>query len=85
MARNPKSWRQEAGLSLAHVAAHAGIAGANPARTYDRYEKGEQACPATVIERVRELSAGAVGAESWQETRMQFFKAAAGAKQRSPA
>lgn len=74
MAWNPKTWRQEAGLSLAQVAARADIAGVNPARTYDRYEKGEQACPAPVVEVVRTLSAGKVDAESWQTVRLAFLQ-----------
>lgn len=79
----PKAWRQAADLSLAEVAAKAGITGKNAARTYDRYEKGEQSCPAPVIETVRELSHGAVGAEAWQFVRIQFL-APAERKRRRP-
>jgi len=77
MITHPKTWRLEAGLSLSTVAKQAGIAGANPARTYDRYERGESVCPADVIERVRAMSDGKVDAESWQSVRLAHIHASA--------
>jgi transcriptional regulator with XRE-family HTH domain len=71
---DPKSWRVEAGLTLAAVAANAGIGGANPAKTYSRYETGESPCPATVVEAVRTLSGGLVGAEAFHAARMRFLR-----------
>lgn len=61
----PREWRLSAGLRLKDVALAAGIGGKNPARTYARYESGEQDCPAGVVEAVRKLSDGVVSAEDW--------------------
>lgn len=73
MIRDPKSWRVDAGLSLAAVAARAGIVGKNPMRTYGRYERGEQPCPAEVVEAVRALSDGRVSAETWHQVRLAYL------------
>lgn len=70
MIRDPKSWRLEEGLTLEEVATKAGIEGQNPAATYRRYEIGEHPCPPQVIETVRVLSDGQIGAESWHAVRM---------------
>lgn len=74
MIRQPKTWRLKAGFSLALVAIEAGIGGRNPSRTYDRYERGINVCPAAVIETVRRLSKGAVTAEAWQRVRLAFLE-----------
>jgi hypothetical protein len=70
MIRNPKTWRLSEGLTLAIVAAKVGIAGSNPSRTYGRYETGERDCPASVVEAVRKLSGGKIGAEAWHAVRV---------------
>jgi transcriptional regulator with XRE-family HTH domain len=80
MATNPKSWRTAQGLSLADLAKKAGISGNNPARTYDRYERGEQACPAEVVEVVKTTSGGAVNAESWHGVRLAHLRAVDGSE-----
>lgn len=74
MIRDPKAWRTEAGLSLAHVAEACGIAGKNPSKTYSRYETGENKCPTEVIEAVRKLSSEAVGPDSWHQVRLTFLQ-----------
>lgn len=74
MIREPKAWRVAAGFSVASVARQAGIQGNNPVRTYSRYESGENPCPAEVVEAVRMLSDGEVGAESWQKVRLDFLR-----------
>ena len=78
--RNPKTWRTAEGLTLAVVAAQAGIAGSNPSRTYSRYETGERDCPPSVIEAVRKLSGGKIGAEAWHHARVAWL---AGRKRRA--
>ena len=75
MIRTPKAWRTEEGLTLVVVAASAGIGGANPARTYSRYELGERDCPATIVEAIRKMSNGKVGAEAWQQVRVAWLGA----------
>lgn len=76
---DPKAWRVGAGKGLTEIARAVGLGGKNPARTYDRYEKGEQECPAEVVEAVRQMSGGIVGAESWLRARM-AYRASAGAQ-----
>lgn len=73
----PRSWRLREGLTVAEMARRAGISGKNPVRTYGRYETGEQPCPPEVIERVREITGGEVGAEGWQKARVEFLSARA--------
>ena len=73
MIRNPKIWRQRAGLTLAEVAARVAIGGRNPARTYQRYENGECACPLSVIVAIERLSGAQIGAKSWQRARQRFL------------
>lgn len=73
MIRNPKTWRLENSHTLAVVAERAGIKGENPSRTYSRYENGERDCPAPVVEAVREMSGGAVGAEAWHQVRVAWL------------
>jgi transcriptional regulator with XRE-family HTH domain len=74
MALEPKVWRERAGLTLRDLAVKAGIRGKNPARTYDRYERGEQDCPPAVMEAVRIQSGGAVGAEQWLKVRLRRLR-----------
>lgn len=73
MIRNPKAWREDAGLTLAAVAAEAGIAGINPSRTFNRYESGERPCPAEVIAAVQRLSGGKIKAQHWQDVRVAYL------------
>lgn len=80
----PKAWRLSSGFSQGHVAKKAGLTGANPSRTYDRYESGECPCPAAVIEAVRKLSEGVVGAESWQRQRLDYLREHPSSDRRSP-
>lgn len=70
----PLEWRRLRGCTKEFVAARTPIAGKNPSRTYDRYERGENPCPADVIEAVRQLSGGAVGAEGWQKVRLDYLR-----------
>lgn len=73
MSLNPKDWRAAAKLSLAAVAAKAGITGQNPARTYVRYESGACICPTEIVETVSKLSAGAVEPNDWHRARVGFL------------
>lgn len=82
MIRTPKTWRITHGHTLAVVAERAGITGENPSRTYSRYENGERDCPAPVVEAVRKMSQGEIGAEHWQAVRVAFLGAAATAKRK---
>lgn len=68
----PAEWRQQRGCTLKFCADYAEIGGKNPGQTYARYERGENPCPAGVVEAIRELSDGAVGAESWQRARREY-------------
>lgn len=72
---DPKAWRLQAGMTLATVARAAGIEGRNPAKTYSRYEQGESACPAEIVERLRTLSQGQLGAESFHAARLSWLRA----------
>jgi transcriptional regulator with XRE-family HTH domain len=74
MILDPKAWRLQAGLTLASVARAAGIEGRNPAKTYSRYEQGESACPAEIVERLRALSQGQLGAESFHAVRLTWLR-----------
>lgn len=67
---DPRSWREQAGKTLAEVAQAIGISGKNPARTYARYETGASRCPETVIAAIERLSGGAVTPTSWLRLRM---------------
>jgi transcriptional regulator with XRE-family HTH domain len=78
MIRNPKSWRELAGLTLEAVARTAGIKGKNPAATYRRYETGQNRCPEDVIEKIREMSSGLIGPEEWHAVRAAWLKARPG-------
>lgn len=69
----PKHWREQTGISLAELARRLGVAGKNPARTYQRYETGERAAPAAIIQRFREISHDAVRAEDWHEARLAWL------------
>lgn len=75
MSREPKSWREAAGLSQAAVARKVGIGGQNPARTYARYESGASVAPTAVIARLGYLSHGAVEANDWHRVRLHYLKA----------
>ncbi len=70
----PKHWREQAKISLGEIARRLGVEGKNPARTYHRYETGERAAPAGIVERFREVSNGAVRAEDWHETRLGWLR-----------
>ncbi|MBI1202578.1 MAG: hypothetical protein GC182_08710 [Rhodopseudomonas sp.] len=78
MSQNPRDWRIAKSLSQATVARAAGITGSNPARTYDRYERGQYLCPTQIVENVRRLSDGAVDAMSWHKVRLAYLAAAGG-------
>jgi transcriptional regulator with XRE-family HTH domain len=74
MIRDPKSWRTEAGMSLAAVAAGCGIGGKNPSKTYSRYETGESPAPADVVEAVRKISRGKITVESFHAARLAHLR-----------
>lgn len=80
MGMRPKTWREQAGLTLRDLAGKAGIQGTNPARTYDRYESGEQQCPAEVVEAVLYLSANVVAPADWHAVRIAFLRKRKGAR-----
>ncbi|WP_061930186.1 helix-turn-helix transcriptional regulator [Aureimonas sp. AU22] len=61
----PRQWRTAIKLTLEEAAAAVGISGKNPARTWQRWEVGERAPPATVVARVEKLSDSRVKASDW--------------------
>lgn len=73
MSRNPHIWRLAADLSLAEVARRVGIGGANPARTYQRYETGEVTPPLAIVIAVEKLSRGAVTPRGFHRVRQAYL------------
>lgn len=62
---SPRAWRTDASLSMTTVAEMLGLAGKNPARTYQRWEKGALTPPLWVIQKVEKFSGGRVTVASW--------------------
>ncbi|ORE90970.1 hypothetical protein ATO4_19949 [Aurantimonas sp. 22II-16-19i] len=53
-------WRAETGKTLAEAAGLLGIVGRNPARTLQRYERGERPCPLGIALAAEKISGGRV-------------------------
>lgn len=66
-------WRKAAGLTLRECAERMGLAGKNPARTYQRLETGEQQADADVVEKIDGMTAGQVTSRDMHETRLAFL------------
>ncbi len=69
-----RTWRTAQGLTLQALADKLAIKGSNPARTLQRWELGAVPCPAEVVERIRELSAGAVTPGDFHDVRLAFLR-----------
>lgn len=69
----PIDWRLSRTLTLEEAARLAGMAGVNPGRSYQRYESGRRAAPASVVESISRASGGAVGPSDWHEVRVDFL------------
>ena len=70
---DPETWRKTKGLSSGYMATVAGIKGRNPHATYRRYEKGVNACPASVIPKISDFTNGEIGPVEWQAVRLQYL------------
>lgn len=70
-------WRAQAGKTLAETAARLGLGGSNPARTLQRYERGERPCPLAIASGVETLTGGAVSSSSFHRVREDFLAAQA--------
>jgi transcriptional regulator with XRE-family HTH domain len=65
MSISPRAWRLEHGLTLKQAADLAGVAGANPSRTWQRWERGTQRPPLTAVRLIESHSNGRVTIQSW--------------------
>ncbi len=61
----PRQWRLNAKLSLCAAAGLVGVTGRNPARTWQRWERGDTNPPVKIVAKVEELSQGRVKAADW--------------------
>lgn len=61
----PRAWRMSLQMSQTSAAQRVGIEGKNPARTWQRWESGQQEPPLRVVIAVEQISGGRVTAESW--------------------
>lgn len=62
---SPHDWRVGAELTQASVAKLLGIAGRNPASTWQKWEAGKLQPPLRVIQAVERLSRGKVCLDDW--------------------
>jgi len=69
----PRSWRKSKGLSLAAAAAICGVAGKNPARTWQRWETGEREPSIRAVAAVERASCGQIKACNWNVIRQSFL------------
>jgi transcriptional regulator with XRE-family HTH domain len=67
-------WRKSNKLSLSQMAERLGIGGRNPSRTYQRYETGENRPDADTVQKIIEMTAGAVTAQDMHETRLAWLR-----------
>ncbi len=65
----PRKWRVAHGFSQAAIASRLGVKGRNPARTWQRWERGEAAPPVSIIVNVEKISRGEVTAADWLTVR----------------
>jgi transcriptional regulator with XRE-family HTH domain len=70
---DPKHWRLNGHLSMAAMAAAAGVRGKNPSRTWQRWETGERAPPLRVIVEIERISDGVINAGAWNTVRQAFL------------
>lgn len=73
---SPEEWRAGRRLSQDALAKLLGIAGKNPARTWQRWESGIRQPPLSIIVKVEALSDGKVTAASWVAARQKAQAAA---------
>lgn len=70
---SPKRWRQSKNLSLAAAARLVGVAGKNPASTWQRWENGANCPPLDVVEKIEVISDGVVTVRSWLSVRDRYL------------
>lgn len=70
----PLAWRLSIDISQAEAATRVGVKGRNPARTWQRWERGEATPPIHVVVAVEVLSFGQVTAASWMKVRSQHLQ-----------
>lgn len=70
-------WRKERGWTLAHLAGELGLSGRSPAETCRRWETGESRPDADMVERIREMTNGAVTSADMHITRLEWLKSKA--------
>src|SRR3954465_10197713 len=70
--QTPAEWRNYRKLSLAAAARLAGVTGKNPARTRQRWERGEREPTMAAIIAIERASQGAVTLGSWMRVRRRF-------------
>lgn len=75
MSKSPRQWRLDRGLTLFAAARLVGVAGRNPARTWQRWETGELEPPLNVVSTISEKSEGLVTLDSWRDVRSARFSA----------
>lgn len=68
-------WRKAHGKTLADMALAVGIAGANPARSLQRYESGERVMPALFVDAVVFQTAGEVTVSDIHDVRLAWERA----------
>ncbi|WP_457662221.1 helix-turn-helix domain-containing protein [Sinorhizobium medicae] len=66
-----RAWRTENGLTMSEAATLLSI---ESARTYQRYETGENRPDAPLVERIRSVSGGLVMAEDLHRQRLEWLK-----------
>ena len=70
---SPSEWRAAQQFSQEKIAILFGVRGANPARTWQRWERGERSPPLSVVSKLEALSDGKVSARSWVDVRQAYL------------
>lgn len=74
---SPEEWRRGRKLSQEALAKLLGLSGKNPARTWQRWERGDRQPPLSIIAKVETLSDGKVTTRSWIDVRTDSERSAA--------
>lgn len=72
------AWRKSQQKTLAEVATLLGIDDANPARTIQRFERGERRPSAVLIAKIEGVTGGSVTAQDMHQVRLQWELTSAG-------
>lgn len=72
---NLMAWRKSQQKTLADVATLLGIVDANPARTLQRFERGERRPSAMLIAKIEVITGGAVTAQDMHQVRLDWERA----------